>query len=184
MFAFHSQYVHAPRVQAGFFNTKMTTLIVLGVLVPLLHTPLSCSTNLATYQTQRKIQDIAEALSYRVLLFLSPSMSLQNHLALLELNMFSCLRSIFFLCCLSSTICSIFYFVPQKLPSFHRLLIFLLKRSVASSRSFSKTFSSDLIQSRIHRLATLIEHTSSMMAAAVSIPAHSSKESHAIFMQY
>jgi hypothetical protein len=118
MFTFHSQYVHAPRAQAGFFNTKMTTLIVLGVLVPLLHPPLSCNTNLTTYQTQRKIQDIAEALSYRVLFFLSPSISLQNHLALLELSMLSCLRSIFSLYCLSSTICSIFSLVPPKITFF------------------------------------------------------------------
>ncbi len=34
MLAFHSQYVHAPKAQACFFNTKITTLIVLGVLVP------------------------------------------------------------------------------------------------------------------------------------------------------
>ncbi len=174
MLAFHSQYVHAPKVQVGFFNTKMTTLIVLGVIVPLLHPPFSYSTNLATYQTQRKIQDIAETLSYRVLLFSSPSIFLQNHLALLELSILNCLRSIFSICCLSSTICSLL----------HRLLIFLLKRSVASSRSFSKTFSSHPIQSRIRRLATLIEHTSSMMATTISIPAHNSKESHAIFMQY
>ncbi len=107
MLAFHSQYIHAPKAQAGFFNTKMTTLIVLGVLVPLLHPPLSCNTNLATYQTQRKIQDIAEVLSYKVLLFSSPSISLQNHLALLKLRIFSCLRSIFLICCLSSTICSL-----------------------------------------------------------------------------
>ncbi len=105
MLAFHSQYVHAPKAQASFFNTKkMTTLIVLGVLVPLLHPPLSCSTNLATYQTQRKIQDIAEALSYRVLFFSSPSISFQNHLTLLELHLLSYLRSIFSICCLSSTL--------------------------------------------------------------------------------
>jgi hypothetical protein len=55
---------------------KQTNLIVLIVLVPLLHPPLSCSTNLVTYQTQRKIQDIAEALSYRVLLSLSKIISL------------------------------------------------------------------------------------------------------------
>jgi hypothetical protein len=34
----------------------------------------------------------------------------------------------------------------------------------------------------IRRLATLIEHTSSMPAAAISIPALNSKESHAILM--
>jgi hypothetical protein len=90
MLAFHSQYVHAPKAQAAFFNTKITNLIVLGILVPLLHPPLFCSTNLATYQTQRKIQDIAEALSYRVLLLSSPSIP-QNHLALLELSILSCL---------------------------------------------------------------------------------------------
>ncbi len=184
-----------------FLQDEMTNLIVLVVLVPLLHPPLSCSTNLATYQTQRKIQDIAEALSYRVLLFSSPYISLQNYLALLELSILSCLRSIFSLCCISSTICSILYLLPKTIvffssltsthypfltssPFFCRLLIFLLKRSVASSRSFSKTFSSDPIQSRIRCLAILIEHTSSMLAAAISIPAHSSKESHAIFMQY
>jgi hypothetical protein len=36
----------------------------------------------------------------------------------------------------------------------------------------------------IRRLATLIEHTSSMPTAAISIPALSSKESHTISMQY
>ncbi len=91
------------------------------------------------------------------------------------------------LCCLIYLliICSppytLFYplYCPQNCLSFHSdFWSVLLQRSVASSRSFSKTFSADLIRSRIRRLSTL------MLAAAISIPAHSSKESHAIFMQY
>jgi hypothetical protein len=111
--------------------------------------------------------------------YLSPKLSRSpktQHTQLSEIYLFCSLHILYYL----------FYLLPS--PKNCLLtptdLIFLLKRSVASSRSFSKTFSPDPIQSRIYRLATLIEHTSSMMAATISIPAHSSKESHAIFMQY
>ncbi len=163
----------------------MTNLIVLVVLVPLLHPPLSCSTNLATYQTPRKnprhsrnseLQNSSLLKSF----YLSPKLSRSprtQHTQLSEI----------YLCYLFHILYYLFYLLhcPQKLSSPpYRLLIFLLKRFVASSRSFSKTFSSDPIQSRIRHLATLIKHTSSMLAVAISIHAHSSKESHAIFMQY
>jgi len=54
------QHKHVP--------SKTTNLIVLGVLVPLLPPLSSCSLNLATYQTQQKIKNIAKAPNYRVLL--------------------------------------------------------------------------------------------------------------------
>jgi hypothetical protein len=83
----------------------------------------------------------------------------------------------------SSTFRSTLYIAQNCLSPSNRLLILHPQRSVASSRRFSKTFNADQIWSRIRRLDTLIEHASSMLAAAISIPAHSSKESHAIFMQ-
>jgi hypothetical protein len=47
--------------------------------------------------------------------------------------------------------------LPQKLSLLpFRLLILPPQRSVASSRSFSKTFSADQIRSRIRRFSTLI----------------------------
>jgi hypothetical protein len=69
---FISQHVHTPKALAAFFSTKQSP-IVLGFLVSFLHRLSSCSTNLATYQTQRKIQDIAEAPSYKSPSFFSKS---------------------------------------------------------------------------------------------------------------
>jgi len=91
-----------------------------------------------------------------------------------------CLIYLLPLCSSSSTL---FYslYCPQKLSLLSFRLLILPPQRV---RCFSKTFSADLIRSRIRRFATLIEHASSMLAAAISIPTHSSKESHAIFMQY
>ncbi len=143
-----------------------------------------CSMNPATYQTQRKSKTqpklrATELFSSQVLLYL------QNYLSLLKTTTPSLLYDLppyylFYLLhpVLFSTLPKIVSSSPSDFRSF------LLKRSVASSRSFSKTFSADQIRSRIRRLSTLIEHASSMLAAAISIPAHSSKESHAIFMQY
>jgi hypothetical protein len=49
-----SRYIHTPTAQAC--PLKTTNQIVPEVLVPLLHPLFSCSLNLATYQTQRKIK--------------------------------------------------------------------------------------------------------------------------------
>jgi len=49
-----TSYIHTPTTQVCFFKT--TNLIVPEVLVPPLHPLFSCSVNLATYQTQRKIK--------------------------------------------------------------------------------------------------------------------------------
>jgi hypothetical protein len=65
-----SRYIHTPTAQAC--PLKNTYLIVLEVLVLLLPPLFFCSLNFASYQTQRKIKNIArKAPSHRVLLSLS-----------------------------------------------------------------------------------------------------------------
>ncbi len=162
---------------------KITTPIVLGVLVSsptsstlLQHEP-SYLLDAAENPRHSRSSELHSSSPFKS--FYSSKSSRSPPLSLL-----SCLRSISSICYLSSTLCSLPLLSKKTLSSPYRLLIFLLKRSVASSRNFSKTFSSDPIRSRIRRPATLIEHTSSMPAAATSIPALSSKESHAISMQY
>ncbi len=177
-----SRYIHTPTAQACPFKT--TNLIVPGVLVPLLHPLILLQLELGYLSDVAEIQDIAEALSYLALFFsnfsISPKLSPSSKTTAL-----SAVWSPSLLPVLSFTPSSILYLPPKNcLSLWLDFWFFFLKRSVASSRSFSKTFSADLIRSRICRLATLIEHASSMLAAAISIPAHNSKESHAIFMQY
>ncbi len=91
----------------SFLQHKTTKSDRSGVLVSFLHRLFSCSTNLATYQTQRKIQDIAEAQSYK-----SPSFSSKSspHLKTQSTH----LSILFLLCPLPISSLCVFYFLSTK----------------------------------------------------------------------
>jgi len=141
------------------FLQKLKSLIIPEVIVPSLH-PLSfCNMSSTTYQTQRKISNIAKLSATKLLTLLFPSILLNQNPSL-PLAPFAI--------CYLPKLCSL---------NGKPFLIFSFRLPLAPSRSFSKSSNAVPFPFSVRSLATLINLAPSMPAAIPNLPHNTQQRS-------